>query len=543
MKNGKPWTEPSQNVSVPRRLLWVGTFNQGNAFETLASYLSALALQIGRNETATTWEILGAYRRLPANGRAGTHVANLTRQFRSHLWRGGAPLATHEARTDGVVRCYDGADEVNSLDAFASFGPAGSMAVGEPAPRRLWLVPRAAAGPADGRRRRACCSGGRRRDILNVDGVLATLKSAGFLPLVFGVEDSELASMLAMLRSCSLLVTVHGAGMVNQLFLRPNRAAVIEAFPPGMLYGTGFSLSNLGGFLHLPLLMRWPMADLTPLTDAARFRASPFRIWHEVKKSGWGPADVLAHHRQHCDGRRPPSLFVADMNDKCLLIAKQVNYTLPLEWLEVLALRAAAWFDAPASGVKPWVSRAHGCELGVEMDAGVRVLPHSERRLLGAGWHREQVPLQRAAAVPATGSAMRGVLSLLGYCPRVAGGGGPVAVCVRLRDGKRRAWVARAAAAGAGGAAPVLVDVVTPEAVRPTGRGGGGGAAGVGGVPRVHLHYFCGGVPGENATAAAARCPPRSWWACCGSRSRTRCRTRRRRRLRRRSRSSTRGRT
>ena len=190
------------------------------------------------------------------------------------------------------------------------------------------------------------------------------------------------------------------------------------------------------------------MADLTPLTDAARFRASPFRIWHEVKKSGWGPADVLAHHRTHCDGRRPPSLFVADMNDKCLLIAKQVNYTLPLEWLEVLALRAAAWLDAPASGVKPWVSRAHGCELGVEIDAGVRVLPHSERRLLGAGWHRGRC--RRGGGGAGDGERCE-VLSLLGYCPRVAGGGGPVAVCVRLRDGKRRAWSGVRRRQGVGG--------------------------------------------------------------------------------------------
>ena len=512
VKNGKPWTEPSQNVSVPRRLLWVGTFNQGNAFETLASYLSALALQIGRNETATTWEILGAYRRLPANGRAGTHVANLTRQFRSHLWRGGAPLATHEARTDGVVRCYDGADEVNSLDASASVGSiAGSMAVASL--RRAvfgwYRVPRPP--PADGPP--TACLLQRRpvaRHILNVDGVLATLTSAGFLPLIFGVEDSELASMLAMLRSCSLLVTVHGAGMVNQLFLRPNRAAVIEAFPPGMLYGTGFSLSNIAGFLHLPLLLRWPMADLTPLTDAARFRASPFRIWHEVKKSGWGPADVLAHHRQHCDGRRPPSLFVADMNDKCLLIAKQVNYTLPLEWLEVLALRAAAWLDAPASGVKPWVSRAHGCELGVEIDAGVRVLPHSERRLLGAGdgiasrclcsgrrrCRRRAARCEGCCRCSATAARRR---------RRRAGGG--VRAAAR-REAAR--GVARAAAAGKGRSGA--------RARRRGHAGGGAAATGRGGGRcggrrrrRGACTTFAAACPARMRRRAAARCPPRSW--------------------------------
>ena len=34
------------------------------------------------------------------------------------------------------------------------------------------------------------------------------------------------------------------------------RAAVIEAFPPKFMYGTGIELSNLAGLLHLPLLLQ-----------------------------------------------------------------------------------------------------------------------------------------------------------------------------------------------------------------------------------------------------------------------------------------------
>ena len=118
------------------------------------------------------------------------------------------------------------------------------------------------------------------------------------------------------------------------------------------------------------------------------------------------------------------------------------------------------------------------------------------------------MPPQRAAAVPATGSAMRGVLSLLGYCPRVAGGGGPVAVCVRLRDGRRRAWSgACGGARGRGGAAPVLVDVVTPEAVRLRRGEAEVAARRAAASSRVHLHYFCGAVPGENATAGGCAVP------------------------------------
>ena len=59
---------------------------------------------------------------------------------------------------------------------------------------------------------------------------------------------------------------------------------------------------------------------------------------------------------------------------------------------------------------------------------------------------------------------------------------------------------------GTGRAAPVLVDVVTPE------RAVAAGEAEVAvrraaAASRVHLHYFCGGVPGENVTADGCAVP------------------------------------
>ena len=104
---------------------------------------------------------------------------------------------------------------------------------------------------------------------------------------------------------------------------------------------------------------------------------------------------------------------------------------------------------------------------------------------------------------------MRGVLSLLGYCPRVAGGGGPVAVCVRLRDGRRRAWSGACGGGGKGrgGVAPVLVDVVTPEAVRLRRGEAEVAVRRASAASRVHLHYLCGAVPGENATAGGCAVP------------------------------------
>ena len=75
-------------------------------------------------------------------------------------------------------------------------------------------------------------------------------------------------------------MTIHGAGMINQVFMPVGTAAVIEAFQPRMVYGTGFQLSSACGFYHQPLLLEPSDADLEPISSRAAFQASPFAKWH-----------------------------------------------------------------------------------------------------------------------------------------------------------------------------------------------------------------------------------------------------------------------
>ena len=49
-----------------------------------------------------------------------------------------------------------------------------------------------------------------------------------------------------------------------------------------MLYPTGIHLSNLCGFAHRPLLLRWVDADIAPLTDDLRFGESKLSQWHVI---------------------------------------------------------------------------------------------------------------------------------------------------------------------------------------------------------------------------------------------------------------------
>merc|ERR1740130_500676 len=100
------------------------------------------------------------------------------------------------------------------------------------------------------------------------------------------------------MRRASLIITIHGAGMINQVFMPVGTAAVIEAFQPRMVYGTGFQLSSACGFHHQPLLLEPSHADLAPTASREAFEASPFAKWR-----GW-TNDSLAAQVASCVNER-----------------------------------------------------------------------------------------------------------------------------------------------------------------------------------------------------------------------------------------------
>ena len=63
------------------------------------------------------------------------------------------------------------------------------------------------------------------RVVVNEDAVLAALRAADFDARAFVPEQLPLAELLVLLRGASLLVCVHGAGMINQA-----RCTAVAAF-------------------------------------------------------------------------------------------------------------------------------------------------------------------------------------------------------------------------------------------------------------------------------------------------------------------------
>ena len=246
----KPAAYERRCRSVREHALWISTINPTNAFETLSSILSALHLTLESGKEQVTWRPLT--RGGGALGWAGD-VRQLTKSFLACEWRAGETVGEcPRSRRDIGPRCtcFAGARHAGSFDLMSSFGSARGMAAVRAlrsaafrwakVPPPLGLTQQA--GPEAVLLQRG---GGRtvrwarrERFIINTNAVLGALRGAAFAPSVVVVEDVPLAGLLAAMRRAALLVVVHGAGMVNQIFMR-HRAAVIEAFPPKFLYGTG----------------------------------------------------------------------------------------------------------------------------------------------------------------------------------------------------------------------------------------------------------------------------------------------------------------
>ena len=82
------------------------------------------------------------------------------------------------------------------------------------------------------------------RLVLNERAAIAALERSGFVASVVVPSRLPLHELLAAFGAAQLLLTVHGAGMINMAFMRLQHAVVIEAFPAHFLYGTGFAPCN-----------------------------------------------------------------------------------------------------------------------------------------------------------------------------------------------------------------------------------------------------------------------------------------------------------
>ena len=69
--------------------------------------------------------------------------------------------------------------------------------------------------------------------------MLGALRATGFDARAFTPERMPLAELLALMRRSSLLVCVHGAGMINSFFM-PAGGIVVELYSHGKL-GRGTS--------------------------------------------------------------------------------------------------------------------------------------------------------------------------------------------------------------------------------------------------------------------------------------------------------------
>ena len=325
------------------------------------------------------------------------------------------------------------------------------------------------------------------RGILNEQALRSTLVGAGYGEVAMLVpEELTLASLMARLSRTSLLVTMHGAAMINQVFLPLDASAcVLEIFPPGMAYPTGFQLASVARHLHLALWLDWWDIDARVCESDAAFRTSAFH-----QQWGWNRT-TLAGHQHACAARPPASAFEVNL---CTGIAKAFDFILPLGPLRVLLAAARAHHALPLSGRLS----AIGIVRPARLTRPQSPQPAATAATAGAGgarsapappcvralvltsprWHvaspRSAVTSRPAAAAtsetlrPAAKAVLR-LLQSLGFCARAAsanGAAGPAGA-----NGPAGA-VGAAGAAGAAGAVGAA-----GNAAGATGATGGGGAA------------------------------------------------------------------
>lgn len=346
------------HVHVPQDIQWLWTIRNENAFETLSVMLSSLAMQ--HEHRTKVWLPLLHPTRIQPTGKA--HVRNISRHFRGHVWSGGEPVGTRPRFQERpVVACYDSASSVGSFDfmrrfasepalrAVASLQAASARWFGvSPRPPPPAALARGGAGEAAASSPRVAVLLQRwptARIVVNSNDLLSLLSRRGWVAHSLVPERVPLSELVALLRTASILITIHGAGMINQIFLPLRRAAVVEAFLPHMIYTTGPQLSNICGFRYMPIFLRWTDASPAPLTDDASYTGN-FGEWR-----GWG-IERMRNYTVHCARRRLKNLMT---NSICLGVAKSLDYILPLDHIDVLLLQASTWLDQPLAPL-PWIS-------------------------------------------------------------------------------------------------------------------------------------------------------------------------------------------
>lgn len=327
----------------------VWTINSANAFETFCALLSALEQQhhLGPNSLwcaePFNWAI--ALRHGSQTSRpALSHILNISRWFMSQGWLSGVPTEPPSFPAgcrQRVAGCYLAAHRASSFDILKKTASPSSRRAVRSFQRALFRWQGVPWGPQVGA---AVASRSavllqrwpRGRVVLNEAAVLEQLKLLGYEAHAVVPERVALATLLKGLHGASLCVTIHGAGLINQLWMQsypegaatPARGAVIEAFPPGFIYSTGFALSSLLGLFHQPLFLTWTDADLSAGMSEAAFNRSTFVRW------GWSYVEAVKWFSA-CTRQRPRQLFQAAKH-MCSGIRKALDYSLPLRRLALL---------------------------------------------------------------------------------------------------------------------------------------------------------------------------------------------------------------
>ena len=342
-------------------VLWLSSMNPVNNFETTCTLISAIYLMQSQNLTERRWELRWHFAQQHYFPRLLGHGGTLAAIFVKHVWRNGRlqrPVSALVAPT-----CFADAAEVHSFTFLnPSFGGAALERATRTFQRMVWrhfaVPPGLQPSMAQLARQPVAVLLQRRgaRAIINEEAVVALIQARGFaLHDVIIPEEVSLLSLLASMRRASLAVAIHGAGMINQVFMPVGVGAVIEAFQPHMFYGTGFQIAAACAFHHQPLFLEPSHADLTAVTNLTAFQASPFGRWR-----GW-TNDSLATALGGCIKQRArwaAGGLIASSRTMCGGVWKSLQYRLPLPRLALLldsarhALRSRAPSAAPSPGAR-----------------------------------------------------------------------------------------------------------------------------------------------------------------------------------------------
>ena len=387
----------------PERLLWIQTINPENFAECIFALLSALTRM--HMSPGVLWRPMW-----PRN-KERPHAAaarQLLQHLLDHLWRDGMPtqradefhqqltkLSIRRAPLSARARCYAGpaahAHTFTPLQSAYAFHPA--MAAYDSfrtsVRRHLGLPLHLPAHASQPRamlwQRRSAQGATAGREILNEGAVLAAMRGAGFT-IDGAVEPHRLplAELVRRLGDAKLLVSMHGAALVNAAFMQPNDGVVLEVFPPGMAYGSGFELCSNARLLHLSLFLRWAECDTSLTSSDATFRRSAFARWQctaaeTASCSGGGrwSNNTMADYLRRCEAD------VGNWFDMgiCRAIARSMDAPLPLGPLRTLLQQGARYLRSPPS-LRPALHGHAALRTTTAAGPGAGVVPRCPRALL-----------------------------------------------------------------------------------------------------------------------------------------------------------------